>query len=116
MQHAEFRIGKSTTHKVIHETCKAIWLALQPTVLKFPTKEEWKGIADEFMSDWQFPHCLGAIDGRHMRIQAPPLTGSMYHNYKNFFSMILLATCDSKYRFTYIDIGQYGEFHAMRSV
>lgn len=60
------------------------------------------------MNKWQFPNCLGAIDGRHMRIQAPPNSGSNFYNYKQFFSMVLLATCDATYKFTWIDIGQYG--------
>lgn len=94
--------------KIIHETSRAIWRALQPTVLKFPDQEEWKRIADGFQQQWQFPNCVGAIDGKHMRIKAPINSGSTWHNYKGFFSMVLLAICDSNYKFTWIDIGQYG--------
>ncbi|XP_011696247.1 PREDICTED: uncharacterized protein LOC105454954 [Wasmannia auropunctata] len=108
LKHAEFRIGKSTVHKIVNETCWAIWTVLQPIVLKTPSKEDWKSISEEFMNKWQFPNCLGAIDGRHMRIQAPPNSGSNFYNYKQFFSMVLLATCDATYKFTWIDIGQYG--------
>lgn len=93
----------------MHETCRAIWTVLQPIVLKFSSKEDWKFISDEFMTKWQFPNCLGAIDGRHMKVQAFPNSGSAFYNYKQFFSMILLATCDAAYKFTWIDIGQYGE-------
>lgn len=82
---------------------------LQPIVLKFPSKEDWKFISNEFMTKWQFPNCLGAIDGRHMKVQAFPNSGSAFYNYKQFFSMILLATCDATYKFTWIDIGQYSE-------
>jgi len=62
------------------------------------------------MTKWQFPNCLEAIDRRHMRVQAFPNSGSAFYNYKQFFSMILLATCDAAYKFTWIDIGQYGEY------
>ncbi|XP_039315204.1 uncharacterized protein LOC120359861 [Solenopsis invicta] len=60
------------------------------------------------MRKWQFPNCLGVIDGRHMRIQAPLNSGSTFFNYKQFFIMMLLAICDASYKFTWVDIGQYG--------
>lgn len=62
------------------------------------------------MAKWQFPNYLGALDGKHMRIQAPPNSGSTFYNYKQFFSLVLLTTCDANYKFTWIDIDQYGEF------
>ncbi|XP_039310132.1 uncharacterized protein LOC120358798 [Solenopsis invicta] len=108
LKHAEFRIDKSTVHKIVNETCQEIWIALQPIVLKPPTKEDWKSFSEEFMRKWQFPNCLGAIDGRHIRIQAPLNSGSTFYNHKQFFSMILLAICDASYEFTWVDIGQYG--------
>jgi len=57
---------------------------------------------------WQLPNCVGAIDGRHMRIKAPPMSGSEFYNYKGFFSVVLLAAVDAHYKFTWVDIGQYG--------
>jgi len=106
----EYRLGKSTVHSVINETCRALWFALNPIVLKPINRFGWERISEEFMVKWQFPNCLGALDGRHMRIQAPPLSGSLFYNYKQFFSIVLLAMCDANYKFTWIDIGQYGKF------
>ena len=43
-----------------------------------------------------------------MNIQAPPDSGSLFHNYKGYFSLVLLALVDHQYKFTFIDVGEYG--------
>lgn len=69
-------------------------------VFQFPKSEEdWKRIATDFEQKWQFPHCLGAIDGKHVAITLPPGCGSEYFNYKGHHSMVLLAIVDAQYRF-----------------
>ncbi|XP_024871913.1 protein ANTAGONIST OF LIKE HETEROCHROMATIN PROTEIN 1-like [Temnothorax curvispinosus] len=106
-----FRVGKSTVYSIIPEVCKAIWDVLQPLYLRVPNEEnEWLEIANEFNSLWNFPNCIGAIDGKHIRINAPPMSGSAFHNYKGSFSFALMAICDAQYRFTWLDIGDYGTY------
>ncbi|XP_044005921.1 putative nuclease HARBI1 [Aphidius gifuensis] len=79
-----------------------------PIVLAQPTTAGWIQIAETFECRWKFPHCIGAMDGKHIRIKAPPNSGSKYFNYKLFHSIILLAICDAKYCFTLVDIGANG--------
>lgn len=70
--------------------------------------EEWQDIQVGFHSRWNFPSCCGAIDGKHITIQAPPNCGSEYYNYKGTNSIVLMAVVDHDYCFRYVDIGSYG--------
>jgi hypothetical protein len=104
-----YRMGHSTVCSIIPDTCDAIWNALSPEYLRTPSNHtEWKKISEDFLNVWNFPHCLGAIDGKHVVIQAPPSAGSMYYNYKGTHSIVLMAVCDAHYCFTLLDIGNYG--------
>ncbi|XP_067141988.1 uncharacterized protein [Centruroides vittatus] len=103
-----FRMGRSTVCTIIKETCEAIWNVLAKEYLKFPSREEFVNLAMEFEERWNFPHCVGSIDGKHIQMVCPPNTGSLYYNYKGNFSKVLLAVSDAKYRFIYVDIGGFG--------
>jgi len=73
-----------------------------------PTSNKWLDIADKFYLKTNFPNCLGAIDGKHIRCINPHNAGSIYYNYKIFFSILLMAVVDSEYCFVVIDVGAYG--------
>lgn len=104
-----FRIGKSTISNLLRETCEAIWHALKEKYLNVPsTMSDWLRIAKEFKDEWNFPNCIGAIDGKHIMMDCPKNGGSAYYNYKSVHSIVLLAICDAKYCFTFADIGGFG--------
>ena len=74
-----------------------------------PTKEIWELITSGFENRAYFPNCIGAVDGKHIRLTCPLNSGSMYFNYKGYNSIVRMAVADSKYRFVYTDVGSYGE-------
>ena len=88
-----YRISTSVISQIIPETCNALWKVLLENEYKdIPkTEKQWCEIADGFYRSWNFPNLVGAIDGKHVLIQAPPRSGSVYFNYKETFSIVLMA-------------------------
>ncbi|RVE43202.1 hypothetical protein evm_012151 [Chilo suppressalis] len=77
--------------------------------MKMPTQaEEWKTIANDFGAMHQFWNCCGALDGKHVGIKKPAASGSMYYNYKGFYSIVLMALVNAKKEFIMIDVGTKG--------
>jgi len=72
------------------------------------SQEEWLAVAKGYEEKWNFPHCLGAIDGKHIQLQAPINSGSQYFNYKSTFSIVLMAVVDADYNFLFADVGCQG--------
>lgn len=68
----------------------------------------WKNVAKGFNDRWNFPHCIGAVDGKHVQIRKPPNSGSFYYNYKGTFSVVLLAVVNSNYEILMADVGING--------
>ena len=42
-------------------------------------------------------------------MKCPTKAGSLFYNYKQFFSSVLQGVTDSESRFIFIDIGAYGQ-------
>ncbi|XP_068083469.1 uncharacterized protein [Anabrus simplex] len=83
-----YRIGISTASKIVKDVCRAIWSLMREDCISTPTPEIWESIASGFENTANFPHCLGAVDGKHI---------------------LLMAVADSRYRFVYVDVGSYGK-------
>ena len=96
-----FQIGKSTVSKIIAETCDALHPVFFLPYVKPPLSNNvWKAISQDFEDLLNLPHVIGAIDGKHVRTECPRNSGTLYHNYKDFFSLVPLAICDARNCFT----------------
>ena len=103
-----FRVPHNTICKIIKEVSAAITEEFAEEV-PFPTTEaDWKEIAQRFKAHWNFPHVLGAIDGKHIRIRKPRRGGSLYYNYKGFHSIVLMGLVDADYKFIWSEVGANG--------
>ena len=103
------RFCRTTVNHILWKTSSAIWKALRDIYVRPPSSpDDWREISRGFEDLWNLPHCVGAIDGKHVNMKCPNNSGSLYYNYKGFFSLVLMAICDSHYNFTLVDIGDYG--------
>ncbi|XP_067654467.1 uncharacterized protein [Haliotis asinina] len=109
-----FGIHRSTVCCVVHEVCYAICTHVFPDAVKFPTGTELKKVISGFQKKWRFPNCGGAIDATHIPIIAPQQFHADYVNRKGWYSVILQAVCDDKYKFTDVCIGWPGRVHDAR--
>ncbi|CAH1967192.1 unnamed protein product [Acanthoscelides obtectus] len=125
--HYAYRLGTSTIRKIVRDVCRKFWEILLDECIPPPSEKVWNECEAGFANSANFPNCFGAIDGKHIRIVKPQRSGSLFYNYKHFFSIVLLAVVDTSYRFRYVDIAAYGKecdssvfkestfFHALNS-
>ncbi|KAK4318794.1 hypothetical protein Pmani_010217 [Petrolisthes manimaculis] len=61
----QFRVSLNLISLINPETCSAIYEALQPIYMRMPrSQEEWRKVSEDFHSLWNYPLCLGALDGK----------------------------------------------------
>jgi hypothetical protein len=58
--------------------CNAIWDELQEECIQLPqTQNQWIQKSEDFLSRWQYPFGLAAIDGKHVEVQAFQKSGKI---------------------------------------
>lgn len=77
-----YRISPSSSNKIIQHTCQAIYEELAESEFMEYNQQNWINVANEYFEKWNMPNCLGAVDGKHVKIKCPPGGGSLYYNYK----------------------------------
>ena len=105
----EYLVGETTVCEIFRDCCDSTWDCLKTTEMPEKTEDDWMNISNDFYQRTQFPICIGAEDGKHIRIKMPTGSGSLFYNYKRFFSIVLLASVDANYCFIAIDVGAVGK-------
>ena len=104
-----FRISRKAISYIVVEVVTAIYDNLAKEFLALPsTAAEWEKIESRFRDRWNFPHCVGAVDGKHVRIQGCGV-GAMYHNYKGSHSIIMMIAAGGDYEVVWADVGTNGK-------
>ncbi|XP_022910414.2 uncharacterized protein [Onthophagus taurus] len=104
-----YRLGETTVREIVYSTCEAIWAFIQPIVMPTPNENLWLSSEAQFRERWNFPNAVGALDGKHILIEAPQHSGSNYFCYKKHFSIVLLALVDANKKFIAVDVGAFGK-------
>ena len=101
----QFRVGRSTISKFLPEVCRAIQDEFTREYLRCPTTPD----------EWKEPFWFQACGKESVLRPRPPValkkpknSGALYHNYKGFFSIVLLALVDGQYKFRWVDVGTAG--------
>ena len=110
-------IAESTVCQIVIEVSEAIVETLWKDGVDkyFPqTEKDFKTGLLDMDEEWQFPFAFCGIDGSHLPIKCPnggSESMKQYYNFKNFYSVILLALVDAKYRIIWASLGAPGNTH-----
>lgn len=102
----QFRISPGYMSLIVQQVLLAIVNRLQNIVMPAPTEETFSAIAKRYNTKWNFPNCVGSVDGKHVRIKKPLDLRSTITS--NFVSIVLIAIVDADYQFIAIDVGAFG--------
>lgn len=102
-----YRLGHSTVQSIVLDVCCAINKNLQTKFIPTPSKIDWERIAKEFWIKWNFPNCIGALEGKQVVIDSSVKNGTLF--YRKTYSLVLLALVDANNHFITVDIGLFGQ-------
>lgn len=63
-----FRLGETTINRIVKETCFAIKDIVMLLYIPNTTSEKWTNVQMDFYEKWNFPNCVGAVDGKRASI------------------------------------------------
>ncbi|XP_066598824.1 putative nuclease HARBI1 [Prorops nasuta] len=108
-----FDVGKGTAWRCLRKVCNALYYHLH-TFIKWPSNEETRTTISFIKNKFKFPNVIGAIDGTHIKIDAPKDYPECYINRKGYSSLQLQVICDQNLKFIHCYAGEAGSVHDMR--
>ncbi|XP_017473772.1 PREDICTED: uncharacterized protein LOC108364559 isoform X1 [Rhagoletis zephyria] len=102
-----FGVAKPTLCAALLEFFREVWKVLHPMYFNhFPLSRETIEDCVNGFKHIGFPQCMGALDGCHIEIHPRQEEAVDYINYKGWYSTVLQALVDARYR--YINLGSPG--------
>ncbi|XP_066957950.1 uncharacterized protein [Macrobrachium rosenbergii] len=105
-----FWVAHNTISYIVPETCRAIVAAFRDEELQVPqTPVAWQEVARGFEEWWNFPHIIGSIDGKHIRLRNLPKMvriTSTTRSSSPWYYLQLLMLHTSSYTSTWVPLGQ----------
>ena len=109
-----FAIGTSTVSSVVHDTCRAINIALRHEIA-WPTGNRLIQVQNDFELMCGLPAVVGAIDGTHISISKPRVGPEDYYYFKTHgYTLNCQAVVDSRKNFLYLFLGMPGSTNDAR--
>ncbi|CAH2003850.1 unnamed protein product [Acanthoscelides obtectus] len=70
-----FKVSTTTISRIVPEVCSVLFEELCHFIQVPTVPNGWKKIANYYNNLWNFPMCLGSMDGKHIIIQSPEFSG-----------------------------------------
>ncbi|KAB0803467.1 hypothetical protein PPYR_00437 [Photinus pyralis] len=107
-----FGISNSTCWMVLYKICNMlVQLSLQHRLIAWPSPNSLQVTCNSFQQHFGMRGVIGAIDGSHIRINAPKDHHTSYINRKGYHSVLLQAVCNADMLFTDVYTGYPGSVH-----
>lgn len=90
-------------------------MSLYDEVVRWPTASEREALASRIQTSYDFPHCVGIIDGTLLPLAFRPASDAEdYFTRKGGYALNALICCDDKARVTYTLVAWPGSTHDNR--
>jgi hypothetical protein len=91
-------------------------ISLQNRYIRWPNDDERNQIKTRIGRRTAFGHCIGFLDGSHIRLAFKPCVNPHwdYYNRRSRYTINCLVVCDDKNRITFCSLGWGGSTHDKR--